>query len=121
MAPLGTVSLWLTGFVDVFASAGALQDRLLAMTAHANIEGLEGEIEDWRSLQQIANFLSELDDPAFPEANGKTLFENSGIVIGTELGNGWKNAKRIARKEDNVLGVPSNLRLVLRKSGPKEG
>ena len=27
-----------------------LQDRLLAMTAHANIEGVEGQITDWRDF-----------------------------------------------------------------------
>jgi len=29
-----------------------LQERLLAMTAHASIEGLEGEIENWQALRE---------------------------------------------------------------------
>jgi lipoprotein-releasing system permease protein len=31
-----------------------LKDRLLAMTAHASIEGVEGELEEWQDLQATA-------------------------------------------------------------------
>ena len=31
-----------------------LQDRLLAMTAHASIEGVDGEMADWAALREVA-------------------------------------------------------------------
>ena len=39
-------------------------------------------------MQQIAYFIAQLDDPNFADPNGKSIFENSGFIIGTELGNG---------------------------------
>jgi hypothetical protein len=36
--------------------------------------------------EQLSYFLKQLSDPAFKEANGKTLLENSTVFLGTELG-----------------------------------
>ncbi len=37
-------------------------------------------------MDRIATFLAALDDPAWPDANGKTILENAFVMIGTELG-----------------------------------
>ena len=39
----------------------------------------------------IAYFLEQLDDPAYPEANEKTVLDNTCVVIGTEYG--WNHSK----------------------------
>lgn len=47
-------------------------------------EGVEEVIEwEWRLL---ADFLSKLDDAAFPDANGNTILENATVLLGSELG-----------------------------------
>ncbi|MEM9194196.1 MAG: DUF1552 domain-containing protein [Myxococcota bacterium] len=38
------------------------------------------------AMSNIAYFLEQLDDPAFLEANGNTVLDNSCVVIGTEYG-----------------------------------
>lgn len=46
-------------------------------------------------MREVAYFLKLLDDPAFNEANGKSLLENSMITVSTESGDGRHNdAKR---------------------------
>ena len=39
----------------------------------------------------IAYFLGQLDDPAYLEANGRTVLDNTTVVIGTEYG--WNHSK----------------------------
>ena len=39
----------------------------------------------------IAYFLEQLDDPAFPDANGETVLKNATVVVGTEYG--WNHSK----------------------------
>lgn len=43
------------------------------------------EAVKWK-MAKIAHFLARLDDPAWREANGGTLLDNTTLVIGTELG-----------------------------------
>ncbi|MDJ0939274.1 MAG: ABC transporter permease, partial [Woeseiaceae bacterium] len=61
-----------------------LKDRLLAMTSHASIEGVEGRIEDWQSLKRVA-----LDNPrvsgAAPYVNGQALLVFEESLSGAEL------------------------------------
>lgn len=39
-------------------------------------------------MDQVAYVLSRLDDPSFLEPNGRTLLDNTMVVLGTEVGNG---------------------------------
>ena len=39
----------------------------------------------------IAYFLQQLDDPQYLEANGKSVLDNTTVVIGTEYG--WNHSK----------------------------
>ena len=75
-----------------------LKDRLLAMTAHASIEGVEGQLEDWQDLQRTA----EINDrvvAAAPYVNGQAL-----LVFGEQL-SGAELRGIDARQEDAVSGV----------------
>ena len=56
-----------------------LKDRLLAMTSHASIEGVEGELEGWRDLQQTAARNARVIASA-PYVNGQAL-----LVFGERL------------------------------------
>ena len=61
-----------------------LRERLLTMTAHATIEGLEGELADWRSMTAIA-----VDNPrvgaAAPYVDGQALLVAGERLSGAEL------------------------------------
>ena len=75
-----------------------LKDRLLAMTAHASIEGVEGQLEDWQDLQRTA----EINDrvvAAAPYVNGQAL-----VVFGEQL-SGAELRGIDAQQEDAVSGV----------------
>ncbi|MDX2019708.1 MAG: DUF1552 domain-containing protein [Deltaproteobacteria bacterium] len=66
--------------------------------AHYNLHGFDGNAADRPRhqalnrghseviLENIADSLSALDDPAFPDANGKTILENSFLAVTTEFG-----------------------------------
>ncbi len=61
-----------------------LKDRLLAMSSHAAIEGIEGQLEDWDDLTAFAE-----RDPrviaAAPYINGQALMVFGEQLSGTEL------------------------------------
>jgi lipoprotein-releasing system permease protein len=61
-----------------------LQDRLLAMTAHASIEGLDGSLPDWEKLVAAA-----VDNPrvraAAPFVNGQALLMFGEQLSGADL------------------------------------
>jgi len=61
-----------------------LQDRLLAMSSHAAIEGIEGQLENWDELSEFAE-----RDPrviaAAPYINGQALMVFGEQLSGTEL------------------------------------
>ncbi len=61
-----------------------LKDRLLAMSSHAAIEGIEGQLEDWDDLSAFAE-----RDPrviaAAPYINGQALMVFGEQLSGTEL------------------------------------
>jgi lipoprotein-releasing system permease protein len=80
-----------------------LQDRLLAMTAHANIEGLEGRIDNWRGLQEVADENSRVRDSA-PYVNGQALLVFGNQLSGAEL----RGVDPVA--EDAVSGIGETLR-----------
>ena len=61
-----------------------LQDRLLAMTAHANIEGLEGQVDNWKALQDVANDNSRVKASA-PYVKGQALLVFDEQLSGAEL------------------------------------
>ncbi len=61
-----------------------LQDRLLAMTAHASIEGLVGEIADWRELTELANRNARVEASA-PFVTGQALLVFDKQLSGVEL------------------------------------
>jgi len=61
-----------------------LQDRLLAMTAHANIEGLEGQVDSWKALQDVANDNDRVKASA-PYVKGQALLVFDEQLSGVEL------------------------------------
>lgn len=75
-----------------------LKDRLLAMTAHASIEGVEGQLEDWQDLQRTAENNDQVVAAA-PYVNGQAL-----LVFGEQL-SGAELRGIDAQQEDAVSGV----------------
>jgi len=61
-----------------------LKDRLLAMTAHASIEGVEGELDDWRDLQRTAAENPRVRASA-PYVSGEALLVLGERLSGAEL------------------------------------
>ena len=61
-----------------------LQDRLLAMTAHANIEGLEGQIPDWQVIGDAAAGNDRVRAAA-PYVSGQALLVFDQQLSGVEL------------------------------------
>ena len=61
-----------------------LKDRLLAMTAHASIEGVEGELGDWQSLQEVAA-RNERVTASAPYVSGQALMVSGEQLSGVEL------------------------------------
>jgi len=79
-----------------------LQDRLLAMTAHASIEGTEGEISDWAALGDVAARNPRVRASA-PFIDGQALLVFGEQLTGAEL-RGIDPAA-----EDEVSGVGSTM------------
>lgn len=61
-----------------------LKDRLLTMTAHASIEGLEGELRDWREMAQTAGANPRVLGSA-PYITGQSLLVFGEQLSGAEL------------------------------------
>jgi lipoprotein-releasing system permease protein len=80
-----------------------LQGRLLAMTAHASIEGLEGSIDNWQGLQEVARENARVRDSA-PYVNGQALLVFRNQLSGAEL----RGVDPIA--EEAVSGIGETLR-----------
>lgn len=80
-----------------------LQDRLLTMTSHANIEGLEGTIADWRSLGAVADANDRVRASA-PYVEGQALLTFDRQLSGTELRGIEPEA------EEAVSGISSTMR-----------
>ena len=61
-----------------------LKDRLLAMTAHASIEGVEGQLTDWTDLQEVASRNPRVTASA-PYMSGQALMVFGEQLSGSEL------------------------------------
>ena len=61
-----------------------LQDRLLAMTAHASIEEADGRLEDWRSWVEQAEEHTEVAAAA-PFVNGQGLLDLGDRLSGVQI------------------------------------
>ena len=61
-----------------------LKDRLLTMTAHASIEGIEGELPDWRALSVTADSNPRVAASA-PFVTGQGLLVFGEGLSGAEL------------------------------------
>ncbi|MDJ0813679.1 MAG: lipoprotein-releasing ABC transporter permease subunit [Woeseiaceae bacterium] len=80
-----------------------LQERLLAMTAHANIEGLDGEIGDWQLIGDAAAGNPRVRAAA-PYVNGQALLVFDQQLSGVQL-------RGIdAAAENNVSGLGETMR-----------
>jgi lipoprotein-releasing system permease protein len=77
-----------------------LQDRLLAMTAHANIEGIDRELADWETLQAVAERNPRVRASA-PYVSGQALMVFREQLSGVEL----RGIDPV--QEDAVSGVAS--------------
>jgi lipoprotein-releasing system permease protein len=75
-----------------------LKDRLLAMTAHASIEGLEGRMSDWTEVTRIAAGKPQVRATA-PYVSGQGLLVFAEALSGVELRGIEPSA------EDRVSGV----------------
>ena len=75
-----------------------LQERLLAMTAHANIEDLEGQVADWRVIEEAAAGNARVRAAA-PYVSGQALLVFDQQLSGVEL----RGIDPVA--EDNVSGI----------------
>jgi lipoprotein-releasing system permease protein len=75
-----------------------LKDRLLAMTAHASIEGLDGRMSDWAEVQQVAAANPRVRATA-PYVGGQGLLVYAEALSGVELRGIEPSA------EDRVSGV----------------
>lgn len=80
-----------------------LQERLLAMTAHANIEDLEGQIGDWRVIEEAAAGNARVRASA-PYVSGQALLVFDQQLSGVEL----RGIDPVA--EDNVSGIGATMR-----------
>jgi lipoprotein-releasing system permease protein len=81
-----------------------LQDRLLAMTAHASIEGVDGDMSDWMTLRDIAAENPRVRATA-PFIDGQAL-----LMFGERLsGAGLRGIDPVA--EDAVSGVGATMRM----------
>jgi len=79
-----------------------LTDRLLAMTAHASIEAVDGNMSDWEALSAVAVANPRVRDSA-PFINGQALLVFGEQLSGAEL----RGIEPLA--EDRVSGVGSTL------------
>jgi len=61
-----------------------LQDRLLTMTAHASIEGIDGELSDWRATAATAGQDERVQSTA-PFVSGQSLLVFGEQLSGAEL------------------------------------
>lgn len=75
-----------------------LKDRLLAMTAHASIEGVEGELTEWQHLRRTAE-RNDRVTAAAPYVSGQAL-----MVFGEQL-SGAELRGIDPQQEDAVSGV----------------
>jgi len=79
-----------------------LKDRLLAMTAHASIEGVDGRMEDWEALSKVAGDNPRVSATApFVEGQGVLVFGEQ--LSGVEL----RGIDPVA--EDAVSGVGNTM------------
>ncbi len=79
-----------------------LRERLLAMTAHANIEGLEGRIDDWQAFADIAVADGRVRASA-PYIDGQALLVFEEQLSGAEL----RGIDPVA--EDEVSGIGATM------------
>jgi lipoprotein-releasing system permease protein len=75
-----------------------LKDRLLAMTAHASIEGVEGELGNWQQIQEVAARNQRVTGSA-PYVSGQALMVSGEQLSGVEL----RGIDPV--QEDSVSGV----------------
>jgi lipoprotein-releasing system permease protein len=61
-----------------------LQDKLLTMTAHASIEGIDGELDDWSAMAATAAANSQVRTTA-PYVSGQSLLVFGEQLSGAEL------------------------------------
>jgi lipoprotein-releasing system permease protein len=79
-----------------------LQDRLLAMTAHATIENIDGEMTDWQTLSTVAAANSRVRASA-PFIDGQALLVYDEQLSGAEL----RGIDPVA--EDKVSGISGTM------------
>lgn len=61
-----------------------LRDRLLTMTSHADIEGLDGRLDDWQAYLDVATGVPGVDAAA-PYVSGQALLVHTDGLSGAEL------------------------------------
>ncbi|MGM0555364.1 MAG: DUF1552 domain-containing protein [Myxococcota bacterium] len=85
----------ITRFVSMMCACGAEYYKLPGVSqanhslAHAWQSEPDNEFVDYQSywMQQARYLLDELDDPSYPDSDGRSILDNTLVVIGTELGN----------------------------------
>jgi len=79
-----------------------LQDRLLTMTAHASIEGIDGELGDWPAMAATAAQNSQVRSTA-PYVSGQSLLVFGQQLSGAELRGVDPDAESKVSNIDEVL------------------
>jgi lipoprotein-releasing system permease protein len=79
-----------------------LKDRLLTMTAHASIEGLEGELHDWRGMAATAASFDRVAGSA-PFVTGQSLLVFDEQLSGAELRGIDPDAESRVSNVNNVM------------------
>ena len=79
-----------------------LKDRLLTMTAHASIEGLEGELRDWRGMAGTAAANPRVQGTA-PYVSGQSLLVFGEQLSGAELRGIDPDAESEVSNVDDVM------------------
>ena len=96
-----------------------LKDRLLAMTAHASIEGVDGDLPDWRELHAVADENARVSAAA-PYIDGQALLmfgerlSGAGLRgIDPELENQVSGVGDVMQEGELAGLVPGKFRIVL--------
>ncbi|GAB4266016.1 MAG: lipoprotein-releasing ABC transporter permease subunit [Methylomicrobium sp.] len=74
------IALGVTALITVLSVMNGfeaeLRERILGMTSHATVTGLDGQLEDWQELDQLVT--------GFPNIQGKAPFINGQVMINAD-------------------------------------
>ena len=82
------IALGVTALITVLSVMNGfeaeLRERILGMTSHATVTGLDGKLDDWQKLDQIINHYPHIEGAA-PFINGQVMINADRRVSGSML------------------------------------